>query len=369
MSAARRERIQAEAARLLAAGVTGRVFPGASACIAWSENGQSMLADAASGRLMDAGPAADVNTLYDLASITKPVVATAALRLVAAGKIALDARADSVVSDVRGGVGGQATLEKLLSHRGGLSPWGGLYLDVPHEVGSGAARRWIVSEASRRADETHAKGAVYSDLGYLIAGEMIARAYGGTLDKVIAQEVTQPIGIADEVFFMGALPADRRSHLSKRSAPTESCEWRGRVIRGEVHDENAAALGGVAGNAGMFGIARGVAKFGLAMLDVLAGRSTFLPKELLVSALAERPGGSYRVGWDGKSGENSSAGRRLSARSFGHLGFTGTSIWCDPDRDLVVVLLSNRVHPSRANEKIRGFRPAFHDAVVAAFDS
>jgi CubicO group peptidase (beta-lactamase class C family) len=105
------------------------------------------------------------------------------------------------------------------------------------------------------------------------------------------------------------------------------------------------------------------------MLDVLAGKSDFLPQAVLRAALKEREGGSYRLGWDSKGGEGSAAGRRLSAESFGHLGFTGTSIWCDPKRHLVVVLLSNRVYPTRANEKIKGYRPAFHDAVAAAFDA
>jgi CubicO group peptidase (beta-lactamase class C family) len=110
-----------------------------------------------------------------------------------------------------------------------------------------------------------------------------------------------------------------------------------------------------------------VAAFGRASLDSLLGRGTLLPAQLMEYAL--RPvadNSSIRLGWDTKSAENSSAGRRMSMRSFGHLGFTGTSLWCDPERDLVIVLLTNRVHPSRANERIKGFRPGFHDGVIAA---
>jgi CubicO group peptidase (beta-lactamase class C family) len=125
--------------------------------------------------------------------------------------------------------------------------------------------------------------------------------------------------------------------------------------------------GGVAGNAGLFGTAHGVAVFGRACLDSLLGRGDFLPKDLMERALAPRSDGStMRLGWDMKSATESSAGRRTSDATFGHLGFTGTSIWCDPDKDVVVVLLTNRVHPSRANVKIRGFRPAFHDGILAA---
>jgi serine-type D-Ala-D-Ala carboxypeptidase len=149
------------------------------------------------------------------------------------------------------------------------------------------------------------------------------------------------------------------------AAPTEWCEWRGRLVRGEVHDENCAAFGGIAGNAGLFGTAHGMAVFGRAVLDAYLGRNTFLPQSLLERALLPREGSSLRLGWDAKSPNESSAGKRMGPRTFGHLGFTGTSIWCDPDKDIVVVLLTNRVHPSRANERIKGFRPGFHDSVLA----
>ncbi len=372
MGNARHERVRGEATRLLEAGVAGMVFPGATACLAWRDDtGTAFFAEACAGKLQEGAARVETRTPFDLASITKPFLASAALRLVAAGSLALDTRVEQHVGDARGGHGGAATLEQLLTHRSGLSAWGGLYLDVPHEPGTAAARRFIVSEASRRPEEgprSASDAGIYSDLGYILAGELVARVAGQSLDRVVAAQVTEPLGIAEEVYYAGALGGERRAALAKRAAPTERCDWRGRVVRGEVHDENCAALGGVAGHAGLFGTAHGVATFGLAMLDVLAGRSDFLPRELLRSALAPRPGSSYRLGWDGKSAEGSSAGRRLSADTFGHLGFTGTSIWCDPARGLAVVLLTNRVHPSRANERIKGFRPAFHDGVVRAFD-
>jgi serine-type D-Ala-D-Ala carboxypeptidase len=368
---ARQERVYSEATRLLEAGVAGRVFPGAVACLGWREaSGAAVYVEACAGKLTDNGAATVLRTPYDLASVTKPFVAMAALRLVSQGALRLDSKAEQFVSDARGAPGGAATLEQLLTHRAGLSPWGGLFLDVPHEPGTSAARRWIVAEASRRPEETpYLPGsALYSDLGYIVAGELVARAAGVSLDRVVAAQVTEPLGITDEVFYAGALASDRKAALAKKAAPTERCDWRGRTIRGEVHDENCAALGGVSGHAGLFGTAHGVAVFGRAILDARSGRSNFLPRDLVAAALAPRPGGSLRLGWDSKSAEGSTAGKRLSSATFGHLGFTGTSIWCDPTRDLVVVLLTNRVHPSRANERIKGFRPAFHDGVVGAFD-
>jgi CubicO group peptidase (beta-lactamase class C family) len=361
-----KQRVERETTRLLEAGVAGQVFPGGVACIGWREKGESIFVEVATGFVREGESPVKTATRYDLASLTKPFVAMAALRLVAAGKLTLDARTDTVLTDVRGGIGGTSTLRDLLSHRAGLAAWGGLYLDVPHDPGTPAARRWILSEASRRPHEPGQTPPVYSDLGYIIAGEIIARSGGDKLDKVVAREVTVPLGIADDVFYSASLPPDRRAQVTREAAPTEWCEWRQRLLRGEVQDENCAAFGGVAGNAGMFGTAKAVAVFGRAVLNTYHGSDDFLPEELLKESLTSPDESCILLGWDGKSPEGSSAGKRMSAKSFGHLGFTGTSIWCDPERDVTVVLLTNRVHPSRANERIKGFRPGFHDGVMAA---
>ncbi|MCG8557451.1 MAG: beta-lactamase family protein [Proteobacteria bacterium] len=363
----RSERVGSEVARLMEAGVSGQVFPGGVACISWREEvGGPAYADVAAGRLQQGDRPVQVSTTYDLASVTKPFVAVSALRMVAQGRLSLAVRTDSVVPDTRGGIGGAASLEALLTHRSGLAGWGGLYLDVPHDPGTPAARRWILSEASRRSAGEGEKPPVYSDLGYIIAGEVVARSAGERLERVVSKEVLEPLGLEQDVFYPPALAPDRRVQLLREAPPTEWCDWRQRIIRGEAHDENCAAFGGVAGNAGLFGTARGVAIFGRAVLDAHRGVSGFLPQQLLRQALAPRPGSTLRLGWDGKAAEGSASGRRMSDQSFGHLGFTGTSLWCDPDKDLVVVLLTNRVHPSRANERIKGFRPGFHDGVVAA---
>ncbi len=361
-----KRRVESEATRLMKAGVAGQVFPGGVACVSWTDGNETLYASVAAGKLSADDDDVTVSTPYDLASITKPFVATTALKIVAAGKVSLDTRVDSIVADVRGGTGGLATLGALLSHTSGLSAWGGLYLDVPHDPGTPAARRWILSEASRRPHDGDTRLPIYSDLGYIIAGEVIARCGGDKLDRVLAREITEPLGVADEVFFPSALPSDRRAQIARTAAPTEWCEWRQRMVRGEVHDENAAAFGGVAGNAGLFGTAHGVAVFGRAMLDVLSGKSTLVDAGLLRQALTPVRGTSLMMGWDGKSIDASSAGKRMSEATFGHLGFTGCSLWCDPKLDVVVALLTNRVHPSRANERIKGFRPGFHDGVLAA---
>lgn len=363
--------MRSEAERLLRSGVTGNVFPGAAVAVSWrTKDGALEVIEAAAGTREPAGKPVDKDTPFDLASLTKPFVSTCALRLVGRGALSLDTRADQLLPDTRGSTGGSATLEALISHRSGLAAWGGLYLDVPHEPGTAAARRWIVGEASRRADEGHALRTLYSDLGFILVGEMVARAAAADLDDVVRAEINQPLGLKElELFYPTTLPPDRRAEMLKRVAATEKDEWRGRMMRGEVHDENCYALGGVSGHAGLFGVARSVAALGRAVLDAKLGRSsTFLRPDIIQLALAPRPGTTYRLGWDTKAAENSAAGKRTSAQTFGHLGFTGTSVFCDPERDLVIALLTNRVCPSRANEKIKGFRPAFHDGLVSVFD-
>ncbi len=309
-------------------------------------------------------------TPYDMASLTKPLVASIALRLVERGTLSLAARADSLLPDARGTPAAPATLEQLLTHRSGLAAWGGFYLDVPHEPGSAAARRWILSEACKRPNDGPKGAALYSDLGYMLAGEMIGRAVQRPLDQLLKLEIVHPLGIPeDHMMYAGALSIDRRAELSRRCAATERDDWRGKLLRGEVHDENCAALGGVSGHAGVFATARAMATFARAFLDSRDTKGNFLSSTTVAHALEERPLGTYRLGWDGKSAEKSAAGKRMSPVSFGHLGFTGTSVYCDPIRDAVIVLLTNRVCPSRANEKIKFFRPAFHDGMIATLDA
>jgi CubicO group peptidase (beta-lactamase class C family) len=138
------------------------------------------------------------------------------------------------------------------------------------------------------------------------------------------------------------------------------------VVQGEVHDENAFALGGVCGHAGLFGAARDVLALGARALDCLAGDASWLAPERMAWMIAPRPGGAHRLGWDARGAHAPSSGSAMGPRTFGHLGFTGTSLWCDPDADVAVALVTNRVHPTRENGAIRSLRPALHDAVMAA---
>jgi len=305
-------------------------------------------------------PRVDAATVYDLASVTKVLTALTVARRVEAGRLGWQDTLGDVVPEALGGM----CWEALLSHRAGLPAWAPLYERIGDRVGPEAWRLALDTLATlpRTAHATPTP-AVYSDLGYILAGSGLETLSGASLAELVAAEVTGPLGLTEALRFRGVGSQWRDPSV----APTERCPWRGRVMQGEVHDENAYALGGVAGHAGMFGTARSLAVLGLAALDALAGQSAWLSQATMTAMVAPRPGGTHRLGWDGRSAEGSSAGTRMGPRAFGHLGFTGTSLWCDPDAGVVVALVSNRVHPTRDNLGIRALRPAFHDAVMAAF--
>lgn len=356
---------------LLEEGVHEGVFPGAVAAIGTldAQHGSARRI-AWAGRTAPGEPEVTADTPYDLASLTKPLVATAALRLCQHGHVDLHEPVAALLPALDGTHGGEATLADLLAHRAGLAAWAPLYAAITSPRASPEARASMLEAAARTVgDAPRARRAsVYSDLGYLIAGEALARAAGSALDALVRLEVTAPLGLDPAIAYAAALPEAAREALARVVAPTEACALRGRVVRGEVHDENAYAFGGIAGHAGLFGTATAVLGFGLSVLLALEGRSRWLDQALLRWALSPR-GPGYVIGWDTRSPEGSSAGSRFSLQSFGHLGFTGTSLWCDPTRRLCAVLLSNRVHPTRENTLIRGFRPRFHDLVAALCDA
>jgi serine-type D-Ala-D-Ala carboxypeptidase len=309
-------------------------------------------------------------TIFDLASVSKPVVACTLARLVARGEISLDAPLGSLVAAARGTASEHVPLELFLAHRAGLESHRPLF--APVLSGQAVNRQRALAEAARarRADCPGLPGKdgfppLYSDLGYLLIGAAIEEATGKALDQVIDEEVSAPLRL--ELGSARLLRARRRS-FDRDVAPTEIVPARGGCVRGVVHDENAWALSGhgSSGHAGSFGTIRAVLGFGLALLDAHAGRSNWLSREALEPLVRRRSGGTLRAGFDGKSAEASSAGSLSGPETFGHLGFTGTSLWCDPGAEIAFALLTNRVHPTRDNPRIRAARPAVHDALFEA---
>ncbi|HEY8079681.1 MAG TPA: serine hydrolase domain-containing protein [Labilithrix sp.] len=301
----------------------------------------------------------ETNTIFDLASLTKPMTALAVARS------GLD-RGAPIAAILAEADGCEATVEMLLAHRGGLEAHVPLY--APLATGGSVDRAAALRAAAlaRRADVASLPAApLYSDLGYALVGEALARHVGARdAGEAIEELVVAPLGLADDLGTARALEA-RNVGFAERVAPTEDVAWRGGVVRGRVHDENAWALtgDGGSGHAGMFGTIRGVLVFAAAAHDAIMLAHGPLAGSDLAWLVAPRPGGDLRAGFDGKSDRGSSAGERAGPRTFGHLGFTGTSVWIDPDARAAVALLTNRVHPTRENTAIRVARPRVHDAL------
>lgn len=320
-------------------------------------------------------PGGDVVTpasIFDLASVSKPVLACAAARLAAAGVLELGQPLGSLLPEARGTASERVSLELLLAHRAGLEAHRALF--APVLAGQPVRRDLFLrtAAAGRRpeCDEAPAEGGfapIYSDLGYALVGAALEVATGAPLDAVLRDQVAAPLGL--ELGSARQLRATRAS-FARDVAPTEVVRARGGALRGVVHDENAWALSGhgASGHAGLFGTVEAVLGFGAELLAALDGRSAWLSREALWTLVRPRPGGTLRAGFDGKSPSPaaSSAGSLAGEQTFGHLGFTGTSLWCDPRAGIVTVLLTNRVCPTRDNARIKAARPLVHDALFAA---
>jgi len=302
-------------------------------------------------------PAVEKDTIYDLASLTKVVATTTmAMILVDEGRLDLDEKVQDFLPLFQGPDKEKVTVRHLLTHSSGVDWWAPLYEELQ---GPDAYLERIQAMDLVYEPGTDFK---YSDLGIILLGEILSRVAGQPLDEFVQERAFEPLSMTDTLF----LPGEDRL---QRIAPTEYDPWRGRVIRGEVHDENAFALGGIAPHAGLFSTAGDLSRFAQMLLNggVLEHHRIVSRDTVELFTRKAGDGESTRaLGWDTKSPENSSAGSFFSPRSFGHTGFTGTSIWVDPDRELFLILLTNRVHPTRENQLIREARPAVADAVVNA---
>ncbi len=300
-------------------------------------------------------------TVYDLASLTK-VVALTTLTMMAVdqGLIHLDDSVSHYLPAFAGGAKSGVTIRHLLTHSSGLPAHRPLWREAP------TAAAAIPLVLSTPLDTVPGARMVYSDLGAIMLTQIVEQVFGQRIDRLFAAKVAGPLGLKSTRF----LPP--KSWI-KRIAPTERDPWRGRLIRGQVHDENAAFLGGSSGHAGLFSTAEDLIVFGewlLRQREVRGGETTSGPRldAAVVREFTRRQevvlGSSRALGWDTPS-PGSSAGTRISPESFGHTGFTGTSIWLDPTRGLVVVLLTNRVNPTRDNPRLAPLRPMVADKVVA----
>ncbi len=308
------------------------------------------------GRL-DSGDttAPQVHTLWDMASLTKVVALTSVLMtLVEDRRLRLDAPVQRYIPEFTGRWKRGVTVRHLLTHSSGLPSWRPLY----KETASAAAA--LALAIATPLDTLPGRRMVYSDLGAIILGEIARRITKSPLDLYARERIFGPLGMQETYF---------RPDTSERprTAPTEIDPWRQRHLRGEVHDENAFALGGVSGHAGLFGSAHDLARLARAYLNggTLEGRRVWSQRTIDRFTRVQNAQLSHRaLGWETANGSNS-GGHFMSPNAFGHTGFTGTSMWIDPENDVFVILLSNRVNPTRENRRITAVRTALADSVMS----
>jgi CubicO group peptidase (beta-lactamase class C family) len=349
MSAARLESID----RIVRRGITAGGYPGASVVV--GRRGYSVF-EKGYGRLGWTSSSEAVvpdESIYDLASLTKVVgTATAAMILYDEGRLELDAPVAKYLPAFSGGTKDDVTVRQLLTHTSGL-PAG---RDLRRLATSAWEARQLVMSTPLTC--TPGRCLVYSDLGADVLGFTIEAITGQGLDAFLSERVFAPLGMNDTQF----RPA---LSLRDRIAPTEVSSPRGYAIRGEVHDENAWALGGVAGHAGLFSTAADLSLFAQMMLNRGTFNGVRIVSDSAVARFTARATGTRALGWDTADGDGP-AGVHMGERAYGHTGFTGTSLWIDPDRDLFVVLLTNRVHAARARRPAKVIADVRADLADAA---
>ena len=370
----------ADVEREMDAAVSRRVFPGAVLLVREATRVFYLRAFGQRSLIPEVTPMSE-DTIFDVASLTKPFATSIAMMLmVKEGKIALDDRVTRFFHNF--GVYGKThiTFRHLLSHTAGLAAWRAYYKDIVQIERRGGrinflatqgAKAYVYQEIHReRLESPPGTQALYSDLGFILLGAAIEEVSGMPLDRFCHERIFRPMALRATGFVdLTQLRARRLQPVTDMIAPTERCSWRKKILCGEVDDDNAYAMGGVAGHAGLFASAKDLDTMLRRLKDCYQGINQMIPPVIMRefwkrdAAVADS---TWCLGWDSPSATGSSAGAHFSPHSVGHLGFTGTSVWLDLERDRHVILLSNRVHPSRDNDAIKAFRPFIHDLIVQA---
>jgi len=321
-----------------------------------------------------------LETVFDLSSLTKPLATTiTVMMLVRDNKLRLDDRVTRFFHNFGTHGKGLATFRHLLAHCSGLAAWRPFYQRVAeierggkvNFMASQGAKEFVYEEIHRDKPEAQAASRmIYSDLNFMLLGELVEQITGVALNRFCRDKIFRPLGLRSTDFIDISLVRTRRLEpVPEMFAPTSVCAVRKRMLVGEVDDENAFAMGGVAGHAGLFASVKDVDRIVRELLEVYAGRSDYLPRTVVRDFWKRDQtidSSTWALGWDTPSSEYSSSGRHFSSAAVGHLGFTGTSIWIEPEKQIAVTLLTNRVHPRRDNQAIRDFRPKIHNLIMEA---
>jgi CubicO group peptidase (beta-lactamase class C family) len=358
-----------ELLQLMETGIAGRVFPGGALMV--RVRGKTTHVSFHGRRSLDPpGDPVDAETCFDLASLTK-VLATAPLVLLSIqrGRLELETPAHRILEGYTGQGRESITVRMLLDHSSGLPAWRPYYERVNSDClatlkGQEAIRRMVAAESPEVQPGSRA---LYSDLNFILMDWILERVNGQPSDALFSDWLAGPLNLGSLFCVDLKTPAEAvRIRRERTFAATERCPWRGRTLIGEVHDDNTYAMGGVSGQSGLFGTIQDVAAVAEAWLGSLLQRGGLFETGLVKQFWhkSELPGSTRALGFDTPSPHASQAGGGFGPKTVGHLGFTGTSLWIDPDRELIVVLLTNRVHPTRQNEAIKRFRPALHERIA-----
>jgi CubicO group peptidase (beta-lactamase class C family) len=321
-----------------------------------------------------------LETVFDLSSLTKPLATTiAVMMLTREAKMRLDDRLTRFFHNFGVHGKGHVTFRHLLAHSSGLAAWRPFYQQIAGVERSGkvnfmasrGAKEFVYEEIHREKPEAPtATKMIYSDLNLMLLGEAVEQVTGVGLNRFCRDKVFRPLGLRATDFIDISLVRTRRLEpVPEMFASTAVCPLRKRLLVGEVDDENAYAMGGVSGHAGLFAPVKEVDRIVAELLASYQGLSDFVPQKIVQQFWTRDTavrGSTWALGWDSPSPEYSSSGHRFSAAAVGHLGFTGTSIWIEPARGIAISLLTNRVHPRRDNQAIRDFRPKIHDLIMEA---
>jgi len=344
---------------LLVQAVDDGVMPG-GVLLGWRRGSLPSVVAAGCANLVD-GRKMTPDTVFDLASLTKPLATVPAIMtLIAQQAIELEQPIGTLLPLIRAPEKQRITIRQLLCHMAGLPSHRPFYKKLRTlEAGKRkpALRRLIVEEPLAY---TPGSRSVYSDIDFMMLEWIVERVSGMRLDRFVTEKIYRPLGL-DDLFFVD-LGKPRPS--GRRFAATERCPWRKRILDGEVHDDNAHVVGGIAGHAGLFGTAADIRTMLGRLLDAWQGGGHMFDTGLVRTFFQRQPGTDWALGFDTPSQTGSSAGRLFSRRSVGHLGFTGASFWMDLERSIIIILLTNRVHPTRENIRIRSFRPLIHEAAI-----
>lgn len=372
-----------EVSALLRKGVDESVFPGAVCLV--GQSGQVIYREAVGTKSVTSARTPNplpmtVDTVFDIAALTEVLVTTTLImKLVEANQIRLDDRISRYVQPFGVFNKSPITLAQVLSHRSGLPATLPFFEDLLREnagarmgiLTSRGARDFIYNQINR-CELKYPPGSrqVYSDVGFILLGHLAEVLTGLSLEKAAQRYIFQPLGLKSTSYIDLSMVKRRGiAPVTDLIAPTEECAWRKRMLCGEVHDDNAWAMGGIAGHSGIFTTAFDLHVFARELLAAFHRQSTFVSRHVLEVFWA--PSGSveecaWRYGWDSPSEENGMNVSALSKHAVGLCGFTGCSVWVEPQLGLDVVLMSNRIHPNRSNKKIRAFRPQLHDAILRA---